>query len=166
MFYLLFFVYNSISCLNQKKSLPCPGRSYLWKCLLITSLSLRTQITSKPVNLYVLWSRLTWLVYAFDFSIKGSGRGWPSSSWSSEQPCPDSSALITGLVPLHLTFTTSLWVRQAVRFHFVHFTRDLWLRSTSSASFPLFFCCLPSNLRALTSQCDCFESHLHPLLAL
>ena len=86
-FCLLFFVYNSISCLNLKKSLPCPGRSYLWKCLLITSLSLRTRITSKPVNLYVLWSRLTWLVYAFDFSIKGSERGWPSSSRSSEQPC-------------------------------------------------------------------------------
>ena len=97
MFCLLFFVYNSISCLNQKKSLPCLGRSYLWKCLLITSLSLRTQITSKPVNLFVLWSRLMWLVYAFDFSIKGSGRGWPSSSWSWEQPHPDSNALVTGL---------------------------------------------------------------------
>lgn len=115
----------------------------LWKCLLITSLSLRTQITSKPVNLYVLLKPPHGLVYAFDFSIKGSEEAGPAAAGPQSSPALtvvlSSQASCPYIWPSPLPFELG----KLCAFCFVHFTRDLWFGSTSSASFPLFFCCLP-----------------------
>lgn len=119
---LFFFIFHSTSCLNLKKSLLCLDRSYHWKCLLITFLSQLTRITSKPVNLFVLWNRLMWLVLWIWFIVlKGKEVHTQETAAGSSQSkhhhllmqYPMSRAFH---VRSRLAFTTPLWFQQAAPF--------------------------------------------------